>query len=366
MKIMANKQINWLSLIKRILIHLLLWFLFLASLAWGFGVKNNPVRAFANISLFLPGLLIIVYSLLYFLVPRYLLQRKFLAFFAGLALVFGLCIVYTVMAQVSLRGGADGMRGMTLLKGSNVLPYLNAAGAATSIRLLIYWYQQKKLTIEAERQKDEVELQLLKAQLHPYFLFNTLNNLYSHTLKTSPKSPEIVMKLSELLRFMIYESNTPKIPLTREIRLLKDYIALEELRIGSRLDISIAVSGTVENYQIAPFLLLPFVENAFKHGTGKQLDQSWISLNITMKNSILYFKLVNSVEPENKTGNKNFEGEGLQKVKKRLEHIYKDKYSLETKRLEEVFVADLSVTLEELEERYMEKEILSPNKLVVS
>ena len=363
---MASKRLFWLTLGRRILVHLLLWFLFLANLAWGFGVRNNPVRAFANVSLFLPGLLLIVYSLLYFLVPRYLLQRKFLAFFTGLAVVLGLCMIYTVLAQVSLTGGSDGMRGITLLRGSNVLPYLNAAGAATSIRLLMYWYQQKKLTIEAERQKDEVELQLLKAQLHPYFLFDTLDNLYLHTLKTSPKSPEIVMKLSEILRFMIYESNTPKIPLAREIKLLQDYIALEELRFGSRFDISVSISGNVEKYQIAPFLLLPFVDNAFKFGTGNQLDQSWISLNIFIEDSIFYFKLVNSVDSEKKSENNNIDGEGLKNVKKRLDLLYNDKYSLETKRLEEVFVADLSVMLEQLEERYMEKEILSPNKMAPS
>ena len=363
---MASRRLFWLTLGKRILIHLLLWFLLLANSAWSFGVKDNPLRAFANSALFLPGLLLIVYSLLYFLVPRYLLKRKFLAFFTGLVIIIAVCMVYTVLAQVSINGGPNAVRGMSITRGSNILPYINAAGIALSIRLLLYWFQQKKLAIEVERQKDEVELKLLKAQLHPNFLFNTLNNLYLHTLKISPKSPEIVMKLSELLRFMIYESNTPKIPLTLEIKLLQDYIALEELRFGSRLDISVSISGNIENYQIAPFLLLPFVENAFKHGTGKQLDQSWISLNISLENSIMYFKLVNSIEPENKIENKNADGEGLLKVKRRLEHLYKDKYNFETRKLEEAFVVDLEVTLEQLEERYMDNDILSAKKIAVS
>ena len=329
-------------------------------------MKDNPVRAFANSALFLPGLLLIVYSLLYFLVPRYLLKRKFLAFFTGLVIIIAVCMVYTVLAQVTINGGPNAVRGMSITRGSNILPYINAAGIALSIRLLLYWFQQKKLAIEAERQKDEVELQLLKAQLHPNFLFNTLNNLYLHTLKISPKSPEIVMKLSELLRFMIYESNTPKIPLALEIKLLKDYIALEELRFDSRLDISVSISGNIENYQIAPFLLLPFVENAFKYGTDKQLDQSWISMDLSMKGSLMYFKLVNSVEPENKNEIININGEGLQKVTRRLELLYKNKYNLENKRLEEVFVVDLRVTLEELDEKYMDKGILSPNKIPAS
>jgi len=355
---MVSKCLNCGRLIKRILLHLLFWFLFLSILAWGFGAQSDPIKAFTNISKFLPGFLLIVYSLLYFLVPRYLLKRKFLPFFIGLVVLIGLCMLYTALTQVSL-GGSNVFRGMRITRGGNILPYLNAAGTALSVKLLLHWYEQKKQTIEAERQKDEVELQLLKAQLHPEFLFNTLDNLYTYTLETSPRSPEIVMKLSELLRFMIYESNTPKIPLAREIKLLQTYSALEELRYGERLDISIKVSGDIENCQIAPFLLLPFLENAFKHGTSEELDQCWISLNIFVENSVMYFKLVNSIEPDHEVELKIVEGSGLLKVRRRLDLLYKDNYSFETKRLEEAFVASLEVTLEELEDQFREMQILS-------
>jgi LytS/YehU family sensor histidine kinase len=98
---------------------------------------------------------------------------------------------------------------------------------------------------------------------------------------------------------MIYDSNVPKIPLTKEIGLLRSYITLEQIRYGDRLDISVTVTGDVSNHQIAPFLLLPFLENAFKHGTGKQLDQCWITMNIHVEDSVMYFKLVNSADPEN-------------------------------------------------------------------
>lgn len=252
--------------------------------------------------------------------------------------------------QLSLNDSRD-FRGMTIKIGRNVLPYFHVGGIALSIKLFLYWYQQKKETIEVERQKTLVELQLLKAQLHPHFLFNTLNNLYSHTLQSSEKSPEIVMKLSELLRFMIYESGTPKIPLMKEIKLMQSYITLEELRYGDRLDISASFTGDIEEYQIAPFLLLPFLENSFKHGTSKQLDQSWISLNMSVKDSTLYFKLVNSVEPnhneQDKTG-----GVGLQNVKRRLELLYKDKHRFMALLQEDVFIVDLEVELEKLEDRY--------------
>ena len=265
-------------------------------------------------------------------------------------------MLYTILGQLSLDDSKN-FRGMTISIGKNVLPFLHVGGIALSIKLLLYWYQQKQQTIEAEKQKTAAELQLLKAQLHPHFLFNTLNNLYAYTLESSPRSPEIVMKLSELLRFMIYESNTPKIPLTKEINLIQSYVTLEKLRYGDRLDISLTITGDVGKYQIAPFLLLPFVENAFKHGTSKQLDQCWISLNLSIADFVMYFKLVNSVEPEKGENQTKIGGIGLLNVKKRLELLYKGKNGFEAKRLEDVFVVDLEVTLEELEEQYAEMEM---------
>jgi LytS/YehU family sensor histidine kinase len=261
-----------------------------------------------------------------------------------------------VAAQLSLDDSRH-FRGMSVTVGRNVLPFLHVAGIALSIKLLLYWYQQKKQTLEAERQKTVAELQLLKAQLHPHFLFNTLNNLYSHTLESSPRSPEIVLKLSELLRFMIYESNTPKIPLTREIQLLNSYITLEEMRYGDRLDMSVTISGEVDRYQIAPFLLLPFLENAFKHGTSKQLDQCWVSLDLAIEDSVMVFKLVNSLEPDRDEDQNKPGGLGLQNVHKRLGILYKDRYRLLTNRQEDVFIVDLEINLEELEEQYAEMEM---------
>lgn len=348
---MAIRQIDWRALIKTIFLHILFWMFIVTYFAWGFGLKTNPVRSLINASFFLPGFFIMVYSLVYFLVPRYLLQRKFLSFFIGLFIILGICTLYTILAQLSLNDSQT-FRGMSLSEGRNILPFLHVGGIAVSIRLLIYWYEQKQQTLEAEKQKTVAELQLLKAQLHPHFLFNTLNNLYSYTLEESPRCPEIVLKLSELLRFMIYESNTPKMPLKTEIQVLQNYISLEEMRYGDRLDISVSIDGDIEKYQIAPFLLLPFLENAFKHGTSKQLDQCWISLNISILNSEMEFKLVNSIEPQTDEEQIKPGGLGLMNVKKRLELLYKNKHSLETKRLEEVFVVTLAITLEELEEKY--------------
>lgn len=343
-------------LVKTVLLHLLFWIFIVTYFAWGFGLQTQPLRSFINASFFLPGFFIMVYSLLYILVPRFLLKRKFISFFVGLAIVLAACMLYTVLAQLSL-DGSNNFRGMKITIGKNVLPFLHVGGIALSIKLFMYWYEQRQKTLEAEQQKTAAELQLLRAQLHPHFLFNTLNNLYSHTLEASPKSPEIVLKLSELLRFMIYEGDSAKIPLRQEIKLLKSYIALEQMRYGDRLEVSLNISGDVGNYQIAPLLLLPFLENAFKHGTGKQLDQCWINLTIAVEGSTMYFKLVNSADPVRDEEESVSGGLGLPNVRKRLELLYMDKHRFGTKRQEDVFIVDLEINLEKLEEKHAKMEM---------
>ena len=350
---MFGKKINWSRILCKIGLHLLFWILIVTYFAWGFGLDVNPKQSFLNALFYLPGHLIMVYALLYFLVPKYLLKRRFLPFFIGFTLFVTICTLYTVIAQLSVNNDPS-VGGAKISVGRNILPFIHVGAIATSIKLLKHWYFQKQLTIEAEQQRTIAELKLLKAQLHPHFLFNTLNNLYSHTLEASPKSPEIVMKLSGLLRFMIYESNNPRLPLTKELELLQNYIALEQLRYGERLDISIAVKGSVEKYQIAPLLLLPFLENAFKHGTSKQIDQCWISFNLAVQEDSMNFKLVNSVDPNAEADSGKLGGLGLQNVEKRLQLLYKDKYNLNTIKLEDSFVVTFDLMLEPLEEKYKE------------
>lgn len=334
---------------KTIGLHALFWILVVLYFAWGFGFDLNPKKSILNAMFFIPGHLIMVYSLLYFLVPKYLLHQKYLQFFAGFISLIFICGLYTVIAQLSLTADPS-LQGASISVGRNILPFIHIAAIAASIKLLKYWYVQRKQTLEAEKQRTVAELKLLKAQLHPHFLFNTLNNLYSHTLEFSPRSPEIVLKLSGLLRFMIYESNSPKISLAREVDLLQNYISLEKLRYGDRLDFSESISGEIEKYQIAPLLLLPFLENAFKHGTSKQIDQCWISFDLSLEESLMKFKLINSIDPINEEENTSPGGLGLKNVKKRLEILYKGNFKLETQKMQEIYVINLQLNLERLEQ----------------
>lgn len=351
---MEIKQTNWPRLLINILLHVLFWMFIVTYFAWGFGFKDNPKKSFINALTFLPGHLLMVYTLLYFLAPRYLLQRKFIHFFIGFLIVLTLCSLYTTVAQLSLNN-ARTFRGASLLVGRNILPFIHVGGIALSIKMLKFWFVQRRHTVEAEQEKTLTELKLLRAQLHPHFLFSTLDNLYEHARISSPKSQEIVLKLSNLLRFMIYESNVPKIPLSKEVEYINNYIALEKLRFGTRLDISVSLTGNIERYQIAPLLLLPFLEQAFKYGTKEEIDQCWISLVLSMEGPLMQFKLVNSIAPKTKEADSKKDGSGFEAVELRLEQLYKDKYKFETIRLEEVFIVNLEATLEELEMPFKEK-----------
>jgi sensor histidine kinase YesM len=199
---MALEHINWSVVTKTVGLHLLFWMFVVTYYVWGFGFQTvSPKVAFVNAMFYLPGHCIMVYALLYFLVPKYLLQKKIWHFLIGFLLLVLVCVAYTMLAKLSINADQE-FAGVYLSSGRNVLPFIHVGGIAASIKLLKYWYLQKAQTIEAEQQRAIAELKLLKAQLHPHFLFNTLNNLYSHTLQFSPKSPEIVLKLASLLRFM--------------------------------------------------------------------------------------------------------------------------------------------------------------------
>ncbi|MEO5683894.1 MAG: histidine kinase [Chitinophagaceae bacterium] len=334
------------SRVKTLLLHFTFWLIVLFYFSWGFAAGINFRSSFMNILVYMPGFMLLVYTLVYVLVPRYLTRKKYWQFFSGLLLALLICTVYAELAQGFVRGGV--FNGVSMREGRGVLPFIHIGGIAISINLLNHWYKQKQQTLEARQQKTAAELELLKSQIHPHFLFNTLNNLYSFVLDNSPAAPAIVLKLSGLLRFMIYESSAAFIPLLKEIELLKEYISLEQLRYGSRLDLSITVKGEPGGKEIPPLLMLPLIENAFKHGTANQVDQCWITLYINITDTGIHFKLLNSMDVVEETG-RTARGVGLKNVQRRLELLYPGEYIFKAEAGKEVFIVNLELPLREQE-----------------
>lgn len=212
---------------------------------------------------------------------------------------------------------------------------------ALAIKFFKMWYEKQQAALEAE-------LGLLKGQLHPHFLFNTLNNLYALTLSKSPRSPGVVIGLSEILRYMLYEANAATVLLKRDIEILENYIALEKIRYEERLHLNFSVNGLTEELRIVPLLILPLVENAFKHGASEQIGVSWISIDLNVKVNLLKFKISNS-KPEQRPGTENTKDHasiGLTNVRKRLEILYPQAHQLRIMEEEDIFAVILEINLD--------------------
>lgn len=299
------------------------------------------------------------YSLMYFVLPVYLLKNKYfetaiwtviLFFVAG---VFSSLISINVIQMVrqmifsesSLIIGPSVSR--TFFRGllAGLRGGITIAGLAVSIKLMKHWYLKEQRNLQLQKENAESQLQLLKAQIHPHFLFNTLNNIYAYTQTTSPVASRLVMGLSDMLRYILHEGNNCQVSLAMEIKMVEEYIEMEKIRYGNKLDLHIAVDMGVEYFNIAPLMLLPFVENCFKHGTSNMLDQPWMNLELFIQENIFTMKLVNGKSPE-KTLPDQQAGIGIINVRKRLELLYPGKHELSVINHEEVFVVNLKIQLE--------------------
>ena len=309
------------------------------------GATYNVLKAALGVAFaYLPGQFILVYSLLYFIIPKHFLKSRY---FSGILLVNLFIILaalanefsYQLLTSKSIVYFPSG--GMHSLGMNRVLA---AGGLASFIRVMKFWFEKKYHNTQLEKEKLAAELQILKAQIHPHFLFNTLNNIYSITQNTSPEASDMLLRLSALLRYILYECNLPEIRLTQEFKIINDYISLESIRYGKTLDVNIKLPENTDNHQIAPLLLLPLIENCFKHGTSKMLDQPWINIQADLKENILIVKLMNS-RPEYVASESSHSGIGLSNLQKRLEFIYPGKYDLKILPENDIFVVVLKLEL---------------------
>ena len=195
------------------------------------------------------------------------------------------------------------------------------------IKFTVDWFRNQQIKSTLLNQNQSSELALLRFQLSPHFFFNTLNNIYTLVYKKSDEAPEAVMRLSEIMRYMLYESNTDFVDLKTEVEYLNSFIELQLLRVKEREFVSFNINGGLEGKQIAPMLLIPFVENAFKHGNKDILPGLFIGLNVDENN--LSFIVTNFKKKSiNTIGNDKIGGIGLQNVKRRLDLLYPGKFKL--------------------------------------
>ncbi len=216
-----------------------------------------------------------------------------------------------------------------------------------SIKLFYYWAIEKNKAQAIQAEKMEAELNSLRNQFHPHFMFNVLNSLYSRILAKSDDAGDMLLQISSLLRFSVYEANDKTIALEKEIRYISNYITLQQMRFDNRLELSFTVTGEVENRMIEPFLLLPFIENSFKHGMNDERESGWITIYITIKEDWLTLKVENSI-PQKKADANALEGQsgfGIVNVKKRLALLYPENHYLHVSEQEDSYFISLKIKL---------------------
>lgn len=213
---------------------------------------------------------------------------------------------------------------------------------ATSLFRLARGYFQIQ---EIEKEKTISELKALKSQINPHFLFNSLNSIYSLARKKSESVPGKIVQLSDLMRHIIYESDSDFIPLEKELEMIRNYIELQNLRTGEKDKIKLDVIGEIENKKIAPLLFLPFVENSFKHGLKGGAKNVFVDIRIEVMGKILNFEIENSKGKTIEINNSKYKGIGVENVKKRLELIYENSHSLKISDREETFKVLLQLQL---------------------
>jgi len=279
------------------------------------------------------------YMIVYWLIPVFLLQKKYLAFICGV-IISSVAVIFFVDLLTYNRFDF-------LSIWSGIASYISRALpiplAFIIIKMLKTWYLKEKEKDTLIKENFSAELQLLKSQIHPHFLFNTLNNIYFFILTNGKKAEGLVSKLEKILKYMITECEQPVVPLSREIDLINDYFELEKVRYEG-LDIELKITGDCTNKMIAPLLMIPFIENSFKHGSSKMLRDPWIKLFIQADEEILHFTLAN-----NKPGEITFikkSGIGLRNVKKRLSLLYGEKHYLLIEPTANTFTVNMQIPLE--------------------
>ncbi|MEL6867408.1 MAG: sensor histidine kinase, partial [Bacteroidota bacterium] len=247
------------------------------------------------------------YTMIYFLLPNFLARKRFIPFIlislvlatigaTALTNIYRYIIYPVIFDQVVTAGKIK--RSFYLM-----LDLIYISCFPLILKLVQQQIQQQKMTFEVAKQKLGAELKLLKNQLHPHFLFNTLNHLYGMVLTQDTKAADAVVRLSNMMSYMLYECEKEYIDLEKEIEHLRNYIELEKMRFGERLDVSFTVAEGLEGKRIAPLLLIPFVENAFKHSVEKDEQKSWVCINFWLKENRLIFSIENSLPAQKQISN---------------------------------------------------------------
>lgn len=331
--------------------HILLWTLYF--LFWVYVISPGSSKADYYINSFVIVAIhaLVSYFNIYFLFPVYLQKRNYLLYFIAIILSISLATflesaVFMLLNTIAAEDKSGLVSLRFLLTTAMAITYTTAI--TMSLKLVKHWYERERLAKQLEKVNTETELKYLKSQINPHFLFNSLNSIYSLALQKSDLAPELILKLSDILRYILYEGSEKKVSLTQEIKYLKSYLELEKVRHGDRMNLEIDIIGETDTKEIAPMLLIPFVENSFKHGLSKDIAKGFVKVKINTEKEMLHFEISNS-KPINGSvvsSKKNYQGGiGLINVEKRLNLLYPNKHKLKIGSEGTEFKVELDINL---------------------
>lgn len=317
------------------------------------GVQNSFMTSFLTNLTYLPGVILVTHFVTEFLLPRYYFRNRFLHFSIFLALTI---LAYPLLSYLVRVGIVDvyinhhpesysfyNYFASVLIFVFGLAPMAWFKIASHLKEDVLYHQKLDNDRLNALLRLKETELKLLRSQLHPHFLFNTLNNLYSLALEKSDKTPDLIIRLGDMLSYIIYDCNSDKVLLIKEIDFLKSFIELQKVRYVS-CDIKLEITGEIDNQKIAPMLLHTFIDNSFKHGAARISGDSWITVSIDVYNGYIDLRVENN-KPAGRELKKEAGGIGIENAKKRLQLIYKDRYELNIHQSESTYSVFLKLLL---------------------
>jgi sensor histidine kinase YesM len=336
----------------RILSHIIFWVLILAFFTFIYGVRKGNYLELLEVMLgTLPVDMAYTYFVIYFLIPRFLLRRKYIHFIIlfAVSITVVLIVEWTINYEIMypwIYDDYDQWKNQITYFSTSALNMYITIGflvlLASAIKLSKNWLESQQAKSNLEIQNRSSELALLRSQVNPHFLFNTLNNIDALIRKDPEQASDTVVKLSEIMRYFIYEANTDKMPLEKEVDYLHNFVELQRIRYSNPNHVRFQVSGSPSNLVIAPMMFIPFVENAFKHGI-RQSKTPAIAINLWIHENGIRFEVMNYFQLNHSTD--TGKGIGLANVRRRLELIYPEKHSLAIRAEENKYFVTLEIKL---------------------
>jgi sensor histidine kinase YesM len=335
--------------------HILFWicsFIFAISAFYVASDHKLTLNSNLLVRAFIPniGFALAVYTNIYILIPKLLKNGKYIFYTFWLVLLLTLTsLIIQVLLAVFLQHSRFDHQ-LREMFSSHFFTAAFYVGITSLFKFVKDWLELQEMKLnyaQIERQKLEAELSTLKSQLNPHFLFNCLNNIYSLALTNSPKTPEIILKLSDLMRHVLYESRENFIPVKQELEFLSNFIELQKIRLSDKIEIRFNIEGKVPDRTIIPLVFEPFIDNAFKHGLKNPAPKPFIEIKIEFIGEKMHFELTNNFSgTQHHLAEKN-SGIGLQNIERRLKYLYQPtEYKYEILKTDHTFTVILEIQLQ--------------------